>query len=88
MYEIQAAEPRKFEFSVNDKKYSVPLLTDMPYSVIKSLMEIRDSGDSLKVSDWYVSFFEEHAKGCTDKLSFSQLVALFEAYDKACNTGE
>lgn len=88
MYEIQAAEPRKFEFSVNDKKYSVPLLTDMPYSVIKSLMETRGSGDSLKVSDWYISFFEEHAEGCTDKLSFSQLVALFEAYDKACNTGE
>lgn len=88
MLEIQTAEPRKFAFAVDGDAYSVPLLTDMPYDVIKSLLEARKTGDAMQISEWFISFFETHAPGCTAKLSYNQIVALLESYDKACNTGE
>lgn len=89
MLRIEAAEPRQFRFAVNGQEYAVPLLNDMHYSMIKALAEVRSSGDSYAILDWYVSeIFEKHAPGCTEALTFDQIIALLEAYDKECSTGE
>ena len=89
MFEFETVEPRKFEFAVNGERYSVPLMDGLPWALMESFAEVRQSEDGVKMTKWFIdNVFEAYAPGSTEELTVGQITELLTAYDAMCSTGE
>ena len=89
MFTIEKHEAEEFFFAIGEKKFSVPKLDYLPYTVIAGLADAKNAEDGIAVMNWFISeVFEKYAPGCTDGLTFGDIQTLLTAYDAACSTGE
>lgn len=90
MFAIETGEIRTFEFSVDGKAYSIPVLDAMPYTLLKEFRNYtKGNVDGVDVALWAVEhIFEAYAPGCTEKLTMGQLYALVDAYVDVEKVGE
>ena len=87
MLDLDAIEPRSYEFRHNGRTYAVPTLDSLEADVLLDLVD-GGSVDATAALDLFLSVLDEHAPGAREGMTLAKLKLLLADWQKSGNVGE